>query len=96
MLNSDMRAGRIHVHHDSPLAKEWRILQWDEDRKKEDSRFANDASDAGLYGYRAGKHWLYETPEYVPEIGTPERANLEMAKLEEEEAMAHNDRHWWE
>jgi len=98
LMNSDLRAGRVHVLPNSPLAKEWMILQWDEDRKKEDPRFSNDASDGGLYGYREAKHWLYEPPEILPEIGTPERANLDMARIEEEEAaaFANPDQHWWE
>jgi len=34
----------------------------------------------------------------LPEIGTPERANLDMLRIEEEEAAAMTDpnRKWWE
>jgi len=99
LLNADLIAGRIHVKADSPLAKEWTILQWDEQRKKEDDRFANDCSDAGLYAYREARHWLYEPKEIIPEVGTREYSNWEMDKHLEDELRAFDNREsqeWWE
>lgn len=99
LMNSDFRAGRIHVRKGSPLTQTWSILQWDESKKKEDPRFSNDDADAGLYGYRASKHWTYEEPEAIPARGTMDRANWEMQKDYEKEITAFQEqesRSWWE
>jgi hypothetical protein len=80
--NSDMYAGHVLIEKGSPLAQEMAINQWDEDRKKEDKRFANDMCDAFLYAHHEAKHWLHEP---IPE---PIKSLVEYQKLEMEEHKA--------
>ena len=51
---------------------EWRLLQWDEDRPKEDDRFENHLSDAALYAWRESRHYASVPREVEPEVGSEE------------------------
>ena len=72
LMNSDLAAGNILVNGLSDLVDEWRLLQWDEDRRKEDGRFDNHLSDACLYAWRESKHFTHEEEFLPPERGSPE------------------------
>ena len=71
-FNDGLQTNRILFHPGSPILDEWDLLQWHENRTKEDPRFENHLSDAALYGWRECRHWLYEEPS--PEVvrGSPE------------------------
>ena len=71
-MNSDLAAGNILVNELSDLVDEWRLLQWDEDRRKEDGRFDNHLADACLYAWRESKHFTHEEAILPPSRGTPE------------------------
>ena len=64
---------------------EWKRIQWTEDRKKEDPRYPNDLSDAGLYGWRECYHWLYEEEVVGPDYGTEEYWEHEADRMEQQE-----------
>ena len=72
LMNSDLANGHIQVDGTSDLVDEWRLLQWDEDRKKEDGRFDNHLSDACLYAWRESKHFTHEEEILPPRPGTSE------------------------
>ena len=72
LMNSDLAAGNILVNELSDLVDEWRLLQWDEDRRKEDGRFDNHLSDACLYAWRESKHFTHEEELLPPQMGSPE------------------------
>ena len=100
-LASDFRAGKAFLLPDGVCADQCKTLQWDGNHLREkdaDPGMFIDNADAYLYAYRECYHWLHEPREVLPEIGTPERANLEMLRLEEEEAEAMNNPNqpWWE
>lgn len=71
-MNSDMVAGRVLAPRGNELCSEWAILQYDEDRKKEDERFENHLADACLYAWRESRHYLHKPHEALPTAGTPE------------------------
>ena len=81
LLNSDLAARHTWVRKDSPLADEWGILQWDEDRRTEDPRFPNDLSDASLYGWREARHWAHVPEPELPPEGTREYSDYVAAEL---------------
>lgn len=58
LMNSDLAAGRIKVLEGCGVLDEWRLLQWDEDRPVEDSRFDNHLADAALYAWRESRHYI--------------------------------------
>ena len=100
-LASDFRAGKAFLLPDGVCADQCKTLQWDGNHLREkdaDPGMFIDNSDAYLYAYRECYHWLHEPREVLPDIGTPARLNLEMLKLEEEEAAAMNNPNqpWWE
>jgi hypothetical protein len=86
---------------DSVCADQMKSLKWDKhhlrEQEPEPGQFIDNA-DGYLYAYRECYHWMHEPREVLPEIGTPERANLDMLRIEEEEAAAMTDpnKHWWE
>jgi hypothetical protein len=100
-LASDLRKGTAFLLPDSVCADQMKSLKWDKHHLREqepDPGQFIDNADGYLYAYRECYHWMHEPREVLPEIGTPERANLEMLKIEEEEAAAFTDpnKHWWE
>jgi hypothetical protein len=64
LMNSDFEMGNIEI---DPSLKDYiselMTLQWDERRRKEDTRYENHCCDGGLYGWREAKHWTYQKPE---------------------------------
>ena len=81
------------------ILDEWDLLQWDEDRRKEDSRFENHLADACLYAWRESKHYTYREAVVPPEHGS----NAYYAALEDkiwgDKANAIDDKDgqaWWE
>ena len=62
MFNDGLRTERIKVIDGCSIFDEWDLLQWDENRNKEDARFENHLADAALYGWRECRHFLYEPP----------------------------------
>jgi hypothetical protein len=102
LLNSDFRAGRVFLLPDGVCQDQMKALQWEERRLKErepaPGQFIDNA-DAFLYAYRESYHWLHEEREEIPEINTPDYANWEAAKMEEEEVAAMTadpEEEWWE
>jgi hypothetical protein len=99
-LNSDFKTGHAFVLPGDEGAKhQLQLFQWDDRRLREkETADKKDKGDGYIYGYRECYHWMKEFKEVLPEIGTPERANLEMLKIEEEEAEAltNVNKHWWE
>jgi hypothetical protein len=64
LINSDFFEGRIKITGGAKeTASELGLLQWDEDRRKEDPRFPNHRADALLYAWRESAHWGYRAPE---------------------------------
>ena len=100
-LASDFRAGKAFLLPASVCADQMRALKWDKhhlrEQDPEPGAFCDNA-DGYLYAYRECYHWMHEPREILPEIGTPARANLDMLKIEEEEAAAFTDphSHWWD
>ncbi len=91
LMNSDQHAGRIKVHPQSPLADEWRLLQWsfkDGERKTEDKGCANHAADAALYLWRHAYHHFARSIEEKALPGSQqwwnERERAEEQKYREE------------
>lgn len=91
LCNGDFETGRFKIHaRCEPVLDEISVLQWDPRflGRKEDPRFGNDACDMMLYGWREAKHHGHtgdeEPAELVPDEGTPEHAERERARNEEE------------
>jgi hypothetical protein len=83
MLNDDLRAGRIKVFRNSPLAQEWAVLPKDpDDPMSEDPRFDNHCSDAALYSWRKARHYWFEAAPQPPPPGTPEALEAEAEATE--------------
>ena len=72
LMNSDLSAGRVKVLSGCSILDEWRLLQWDEDRRKEDKRFDNHISDAALYAWRESRHYAHTRNEDAITYGSPE------------------------
>lgn len=81
ICNSDFDTGRIKIYKENEelkqLCAQLSVLQWDEKRKKEDGRFANDMCDAFLYNYREGKQYAEEPEVIEPEYDSPEYIDRE-------------------
>jgi hypothetical protein len=98
LMNGDLHQGRIKVKRGEPVLEEWRLLQWDEDHRKEDSRFENHASDATLYMWREARHWLW-----APELRDPRPGEdgyveyLEQQYIDklEKRYIKGKDKPWW-
>jgi hypothetical protein len=72
LFNSDLMQGKFKAKEDSGWVGEASLLQWDEDRLKEDGRFANHICDGTLYAWRECLHWRSKEPEAVVEVGSEE------------------------
>jgi hypothetical protein len=99
-LASDFRTCKAFLLPDGVCYDQLSSLQWNKTRliesEPEPGNFIDNA-DAYLYAYRECYHWLHEPREDIPEIGTSDRLNYDMAKIEEEEAEAMmQPRRWWE
>jgi len=103
LMNSDFKLGILHIRAESPMKHTLQTLQWSEkftgDRRREDPRFVNDDTDAGLYGYREAKHWAWQPREVRPEFGTTEYTDSiadDMMKKEEDAFNQKQGEEWWE
>ena len=99
LMNSDLASGYVLIDENSELLDEWRLLQWDDDRRKEDPRFENHLSDACLYAWRESKHYTFATELVAPKVGSPEYyAMLEEQMLEskEQELAIQDTQSWWD
>ena len=83
---------------DSYFAEEAELLQWDEDRRKEDGRFDNHSCDATLYAWRELRHYRSKPPDDIPEPGTPEAIELDLARMRERRlsGMNRKERRFWD
>jgi hypothetical protein len=72
LFNSDLLQGKFKAKADSIWVEEATLLQWDEDRKKEDPRFRNHVTDAALYAWRECLHWRSKPVEELPEPNSDE------------------------
>jgi len=99
LMNSDLAAGRIRVLEGCGVLGEWRLLQWDEDRRKEDARFENHLADAALYAWRESRHYASVAREIEPVFGSDEYYNLEAERIEQRKVAQLEEgkgRSWWE
>lgn len=65
MMNTDLQMGRVRVVASTckPLIDEWRSLEWDKRKPREEAAGqANHCADAALYGWRLARHF-FATPE---------------------------------
>ncbi len=99
---SDCRVGRCFFLPNSVARDQLNKMEWDDRHLREKDPPEgehNDNADAWIYAYRSCYHWLHEPQEYIPEVGTAERANWEMDQLEQEQAdqlVSEEQREWWE
>jgi hypothetical protein len=84
-LNGELDAGRaLLTGRAGPLAGEIDLLQWDEDRKGYDDRFADHCADAWLYAWRECYAWSERSaPNPGPLPGTLEYREVQVAKHKE-------------
>lgn len=88
LLNGDLIVGnvRVELERAAVLVDEWAGLVWDSrvhGRRVEHPACPNHAADAALYAWRHCHGYLAETIAPRPAPGTPERAELERAELEQ-------------
>lgn len=92
LFNDDLQGGFIRLQRDSVYAQELatlpRDLDWPPPEKpeaapREDPRFPNHCSDAGLYGYRGSWHYLHEETPAKSAPGTPTWYAEECARMEQ-------------
>ncbi len=98
MMNSDFQRGLIKVSPHSAIVDEWELLQWQEDRKKEDSRYENHLSDACLYAWRESRHYRYAgEPIAPPEFGSAAWAKAEEDRMFQQtvKALDKEESPWW-
>ena len=93
LLNDDLATGKVKVL-DQSILSEWDVLQWDEDRRKEDPRFENHLSDACLYAWRESRHYTFQEDEsYIPEGFCEEEFKI-MQRIEGK--LYKPEKPWWE
>ena len=96
LVNSDLYEGRIKITRSAlPLREEMSILQWDQDRRHEDTRFENHLCDAFLYAWRESGHWGFRRPEQTVKPGTDAWARTHERELAER-LQAEEKKGWWE
>jgi hypothetical protein len=92
LFNTDLRKGRIKLRKDSPLHTQMQKVQWlpstGTGALKENPRFPNDVTDAGLYGHRHTFAFLAQAKPAKPEPGSSAfyeklEQQLEQADLDE-------------
>lgn len=91
LMNDDLASGIVKVKEDSPLAFEmlnlpkdpnWPLPDKPEAPPREDPRFPNHCTDAGLYAYRAAYHYLHEPVKPRKVISVDEQINQELEELD--------------
>ncbi len=102
ILNSAFRTEQAYLLPDGVCQDQMKSLQWDgrhlREKEPEPGQFIDNA-DAYLYAHTDCYEWLHEELEQIPEINTPEYANWQAEKMEEEEVAAMTagqDEEWWE
>ena len=88
LMNGDLITGNIRVHLDraSTLIDEWGGLVWDarvQGRRVEHPACPNHCADAALYAWRHCYAYTSEVVVTRPPVGTPERAALDVAEMEQ-------------
>lgn len=90
ILNGELDAGRLLLLDNGdtqPLIEELELLQWDEDRKDYDDRFADHGADAWLYSWRDCYAWAEgSAPNTGPAFGSVEYLQA-LAHREKQQAM---------
>ncbi len=96
LINSDLFEGRIKFTSSVPHTKaEISILQWDEAKRHEDSRFDNHLCDALLYAWRESGHWGFQRTK--PETKPFTDAWAAQHERDLAEKMQENEKkNWWE
>jgi hypothetical protein len=87
MMNGDLATGRFHIHESCvPVLDEIGVLQWDPRflGVKEDERFANDACDMALYGWRETRGGVGFDEDRTPDQLMPEDKEREEDEMEEQ------------
>lgn len=91
LFNDDLLGGFVKFQEGSVYWQEIsqlpRDLDWPPPDKaeaapREDPRFPNHCCDAGLYGYRAARHYLHVDEPLMPKVGTEGFAQREAARME--------------
>lgn len=86
LFNSDLHEGNIKLKRDSNYYNQIMMLQKDETGTKEDPRYDNHLTDAGLYAYRYCRHHLWKAkPAARPQPGTKAWADLEEKRMLEQD-----------
>jgi hypothetical protein len=108
LLNDDLLGGFIKLQAGSPYVEELAQLPRDPDwpppdkpesPPREDPRFPNHCSDAGLYGYRGAFHYLHRDEPAKPARGTNSWFAAEAQRLEQgvlDRAKKRKEAPWWE
>lgn len=98
LMGSDMRLGHVKVAPNSPIIDEWKLLQWDEDKRKEDGRYENHLCDAALYAWRESRHYLHKSVMPSMEVGSDEYWKAQEEKMWNQVASKLEDSSeaWWE
>lgn len=98
LMNSDMLGGRIKIDPESPLAEEWRTVQWSgHDRSQIDPSCDDDLADAALYLWRHVYHHFSEEKKTALVPGTDEWWARVQADEEERfrRELLSEDKPWW-
>ncbi len=96
LVNSDFFEGKIQLDLElTEFRNELEMLQWDEDRKKEDPRYENHLCDSFLYAWRESTHWGYKAKVDEPAFNTEAYWEKEMRDIEERLGKEDNTP-WWE
>jgi len=97
-MNDDLDTGKLKATPDmEPWKEEVLILQWDEDRKKEQDGYANHLADAALYAWREAQHWVYMKPEPEVEYLSDQWYKIEEKKMIENlQGQTQEQEFWWE
>lgn len=83
-LNADLIAGNLLIPRDHELGEEWSLLQWDENRRKEDERFENHLADACLYAWRESQHYRHRAVKPLPKTGSRAYYDAEAERMKRE------------
>lgn len=104
LFNDGLRSGHVKLRDGSQLHLEMSTLpkdpDWpDEKAPREDPRFPNHCSDAGLYGWRRAYHFLHQPEEERPKPGTPAAYEAQAKAMEAADVQQANEaaeQPWWE
>lgn len=101
LFNGELRDKRILIVADgnSDWLEEANNLMWDEDGLDVVEGQPDHATDAGLYGWRETRSFLFKPTDAPPPRGTPEAAQLEVQKYQQRLAQQVVNRgkgEWWE